>query len=103
MPEPDIAVVRGTTDDFRVKHPTTAELVVEVAVDSLTLDHEKVSLYAEAGVAEYWIVLGETEQVEVCRRPVDGVYREQRTYARGEVIEETVVTTQDVPVDALFA
>ena len=103
MPEPDVSVMRGTLNDFDERHPATAELVVEVAVSSVAPDRENASLYAEAGVAEYWIVLGATEQVEVYRQPVDDVYQERRTYGRGEVIEGVSVTTQGVPVDALFA
>src|SRR5437016_1542026 len=56
-PEPDIAVVRGSAADFFKAHPTSAELVIEVAVSSPALDRENASLYAEAGVKEYWIVL----------------------------------------------
>src|SRR6266511_3825783 len=61
-PEPDISVVRGEEADFRDAHPTTAELVVEIAVTSAALDRANVSLYAEAGVKEYWIVLATTGQ-----------------------------------------
>jgi Uma2 family endonuclease len=32
--------------------------VVEVAVSKPELDRENAALYAEAGVKEYWIVLG---------------------------------------------
>lgn len=103
MPEPDISVMRGKLEDFISGHPTTAELVVEVAVSSVAPDRENASLYAESGVAEYWIVLGETEQVEVYRRPENGVYYERRTYGRGEVIEGVTVMDQGVPVETLFA
>ena len=103
MPEPDISVVRGTLADFETRHPATAEWVVEIAVSSVTLDRESASLYAEAGVGEYWIVLGETEQVEVYRLPVDGVYQSKRVYGRGEVIEGVSVTDAAVPVETLFA
>ena len=103
VPEPDVAVVRGEEEDFRLVHPTTAELVVEIAVTSLVSDREKAALYAEAGVTEYWIVLGETEQVEVYRRPVGGVYQERRTYARGEVIEGVGVIDGAFAVETLFA
>src|SRR5437588_6339690 len=47
-PEPDISVVRGREQEFVTSHPTTAELVVEVAVVSPALDRELASLYAEA-------------------------------------------------------
>ena len=103
MPEPDISVMRGTLDDFSTGHPTTAALVVEVAVSSVAPDRANASLYAEAGVAEYWIILGETEQVETYRRPMDGDYLERRTYGRGETIEGIGVIAQAVPVDTLFA
>ena len=86
VPEPDAMIVRGEEADFDNRHPTTAELVVEVAVSSAALDRENASLYAEAGVAEYWIVLGAERQVEVYRQPENGVYRQQRLYAAGETL-----------------
>ena len=67
VPEPDVAVVAGTRDDYDGRKPTTAELVVEIAVTSIAADREKAAVYAEAGVGEYWIVLAETGQVEVYR------------------------------------
>jgi Uma2 family endonuclease len=103
MPEPDISVMRGTLADFDARHPSTAELVVEVAVSSAAPDRENASLYAEAGVTQYWIVLGETEQVEAYRRPVQGVYQERRTYGRGEMIEEVSAVDGPVPVETFFA
>lgn len=103
IPEPDVAVVRGREEDFRTRHPTTAELVVEIAISSVALDRENASLYAEAGVTEYWIVLGETEQVEVYRRPENGVYQERRTYSRDEAISCPGLADEPVPVAAWFA
>src|SRR5438093_12944779 len=85
-PEPDISVTRGSERDFVAAHPTTAELVVEVAVSSATLDRENASLYAEAGVKEYWIVLGSEKKVEVYRRPEGGRYRETRVLAGHDIL-----------------
>jgi Uma2 family endonuclease len=73
-PEPDIAVTRGSERDFVKAHPSTAELVIEVAVASPDLDRENASLYAEADVKEYWIVLGNQRQVEVYQQPENGRY-----------------------------
>ena len=103
VPESDVAVVRGARADFHLAHPTTAAMVVEVAVTSLVSDREKAALYAEAGVDEYWIVLAEAGQVEVYRRPENGVYLTRRIYGQGEVIEEVGVADAPVPVAALFA
>ena len=75
-PEPDLSVTRGRESDFSKAHPSTAELVVEVAVSSPALDRENASLYAEARVAEYWIILGLERQVEVFRLPENGRYQQ---------------------------
>lgn len=70
-PEPDVAVVEGTERDYLASHPTTAVLVVEVAQTTLETDREiKSSLYAKAGIAEYWIVNLVENQLEVRRQPV---------------------------------
>ncbi len=76
-PEPDISVTRGSERDFSKAQPTTAELVIEVAAPSPALDRENASLYAEAGVKEYWIVLGNQRQVEVYRRREQARYLER--------------------------
>jgi Uma2 family endonuclease len=69
-PEPDIAVVRGTRADYRYAHPARPALVIEVAESSLTFDRdEKGSLYARAGIADYWIVNVVERVLEVHREP----------------------------------
>lgn len=56
-PEPDVAVVPGSFRDYVAAHPSRPVLVVEVSESSLVLDrHHKGSLYARAGLDDYWIV-----------------------------------------------
>jgi Uma2 family endonuclease len=70
-PEPDIAVVRGNPRDYRDVHPERAALIVEVAQSRLRFDREhKGSLYARAGIADYWIVNIPDRRLEVYRGPV---------------------------------
>jgi len=70
VPEPDIAVVRGSHDDYLESHPQRPALVIEVAESSLRLDRrDKGSLYARAGLADYWIVNVVDRVVEVYREP----------------------------------
>jgi Uma2 family endonuclease len=70
-PEPDVAVVPGSHRDWRHAHPARATLVVEVADTSLAFDREhKGSLYARAGLADYWIVNLVDRVLEVRREPV---------------------------------
>lgn len=69
-PEPDVSVVVGSFKDYRQAHPTTAVLVVEVADSTLRLDRgAKASLYAQGGVADYWIVNLQDRVLEVHREP----------------------------------
>lgn len=58
-PEPDLALVCRRDDDYWHAHPTAAEstLVIEVAESSLAYDLQaKASLYAAAGIPQYWVV-----------------------------------------------
>jgi Uma2 family endonuclease len=71
QPDPDVAVVRGTVRDYTQAHPTTAELVVEVAESTLAYDRgEKASLYASAGIPDYWVLNLVDRCVEVLRDPI---------------------------------
>lgn len=101
-PEPDIAIVKGVAADFFAAHPTTAELVVEIAVSNPMLDRENTSLYAEAGVKEYWIVLGDERRVEVYRRPEIGRYREMGALGPEEALECSSVPGVRFHISELF-
>jgi Uma2 family endonuclease len=69
-PIPDLAVAPGSGRDFLQK-PTTAALVVEVSDSSLDYDmDDKASLYASAGIADYWVVDLVHRQLVVMRNPV---------------------------------
>jgi len=69
-PEPDVAVVPGRPRDYVSAHPARPVLVVEISESSLALDREvKGSLYARAGVTDYWIINLVDRVVEVYRDP----------------------------------
>lgn len=87
-PEPDIAVIRGARRDYSQEHPSRPALVVEVAESSLALDREyKGSLYAGAGIADYWILNLVERALEVYREPIaDPATRFGWRYASTEVL-----------------
>ena len=69
-PEPDVAVIRGHHRDFLKRHPSTADLVIEIADSSLSYDRTtKARLYARCGVPDYWIVDLVHGCLEVRREP----------------------------------
>ena len=69
-PEPDMAVVPGSRRDH-IQHPSHPVLIVEVADWTLRFDRNaKASLYARAGIEDYWIVNLVDQVLEVRRDPV---------------------------------
>ncbi|MEN3939929.1 Uma2 family endonuclease [Prosthecobacter sp. SYSU 5D2] len=69
-PESDVS---GHETDY-VAHPATALLTVEVSVSTLEEDREMALIYAEAGVAEFWIVNVRQQAIEVYREPTPAGY-----------------------------
>jgi Uma2 family endonuclease len=68
-PEPDLAVVAGPARSHP-DTPTTAVLVIEVADSSLAYDlGDKASLYAAAGIADYWVLDVVNHRLHVFRDP----------------------------------
>lgn len=69
-PEPDIAIVPGNPDDYTRRHPTRADLIVEVAETSVVQDRiTKAAIYARAGVPCYWIINMRDRRVEAFSQP----------------------------------
>ncbi|MSP03311.1 MAG: Uma2 family endonuclease [Acetobacteraceae bacterium] len=76
-PQPDFSVLKPREDDYSLATPRPADvlLLIEVADSSLAYDRGfKKSLYAQHGVAEFWIVDLVARDVEVCGAPEGGHY-----------------------------
>lgn len=109
-PEPDVAVVSGRPRDYRLAHPTMALLIVEVADATLRHDRKrKGSLYARAGVPEYWIVNVLDRRLEVYRDPVLATkarygweYQTVRHYASEQEVTPLGATHARVAVEDLL-
>lgn len=70
FPEPDIAIVQGPGTNEGT-FPTSALLVIEVSDSTLRFDQtKKMSLYASAGIREYWVINIPDRRIEIYRRPV---------------------------------
>ena len=102
-PERDVAVVSRAPDEYATAHPSTAELVIEVAISSLEIDRVKADIYAEAGVKEYWIVCPEERQAEVYRQPGATGYAERTVVVVPAVLECAALPGVRVDLAALFS
>ncbi len=101
-PEPDLAVVRGQIADFRLAHPRTAELVIQVCVTSADYDRSKLWAYASGGVKECWLVLGREKQIEVHRQPGEGEFAERTPHGPGGGLTSTAIPSFTVDLSKLF-
>jgi Uma2 family endonuclease len=109
-PEPDVAVVAGGPRDYLASHPTHPALVVEVALSSLALDRgEKASIYARAGVADYWIVNLADNLLEVYRvpqadpdAPLGWRYGSTTALRRGDAVTPLALPHWSIPISDLL-
>ena len=98
-PEPDIAVVRGERWGHLDAHPTSAELIVEVAGTSLAKDRGvKKAIYARCGIVEYWIVNLSDGVLEVYRDPESDDYASRSVLRAGDVVQPLVSTAGELSV-----
>ncbi len=109
-PEPDVCVVPGSPRDYANAHPTRPLLIVEVAMRSLALDRRiKASLYARAGIADYWIVNLVDRCVEVHRGPAADAdasygfsYGDVSVYRVGDDVTPLAMPGARIPVTDLL-
>jgi Uma2 family endonuclease len=106
-PEPDVSVVAGSPRDGGHDHPSHTALVVEVADTSVRLDRTvKARVYAQGGIAEYWIVNLVARVLEVHRAPRRRAGRHTRyatvTIARSGESAQPLAASRPVAVDDLL-
>lgn len=91
-PEPDIAIVTASPDEYESNHPGPDNIgvIIEVADTSIVKDRvEKARIYAEAGIPEYWIVYVSKGLIEAFSNPTNGKkwrYRTVKQYRKADSI-----------------
>ena len=93
-PEPDLVIAINKNDNYLSSHPTPADilLVVEISESTLKYDREtKLSLYAEAGIDDYWLFNLSDRHLEAYSQPFcdakgDFAYRSKQIVLADETI-----------------
>ena len=111
-PQPDFAFTDGNPRDFlgTGKHPSSALLVIEVSDSTLNFDRKKkASLYARAGIRDYWIVNIPDKCIEVRRDPIADAnspsgyrYASLTTLRSAEHISPLAHPTAQIPIADLL-
>jgi Uma2 family endonuclease len=110
MPDPDVTVVVGDPAKPDDEVPTTALLIVEVSDTTLSSDRNwKASLYASAGIMDYWILNLQDNQLEVRRVPRPDKtqdfghgYASLSTFVAGDVVSPLAAPTAQIAVADLL-
>jgi len=87
-PEPDLVVTTKSVREFTTSpKPDEIRLVVEISDTTVKYDRTvKASLYARAGIPEYWVVDVPQKRLIVHRAPNNGEYTSITIHASGEII-----------------
>lgn len=104
-PEPDIALLKPREDFYTNSHPTAPDVLLLVEVSDSTVEYDreiKKTLYAAAGIVEYWLINLQNNTVEVYSQPKDGNYRLARILESGETIEAVAVANLKLPIDEIL-
>ncbi len=102
-PQPDLAWIRRGYDRSRRPKAPDIFLLIEVSDSSLTYDRTtKATLYAKAGVREYWIVNISLRQVEVHRNPRNDQYQNTQVYSIGQSVAPLAFPEITLEVATLF-
>jgi Uma2 family endonuclease len=105
-PQPDIVVLRRRADNYRTANPTPEDVFLVIEVSDSTLVHDrdtKAPIYAQAGIADYWIVNLVDSQLMVYRQPVDGVYRSVQVLGKEDTIQPIAFPDVTIAVSEILA
>lgn len=104
-PEPDIALLKPREDFYSESHPTPADVLLLIEVSDLTIRYDseiKKRLYAEAGIAEFWLVNLNEKTVEVYTQPKNGSYYSARILEPSETIESAAMQNLTLAVEEIL-
>ena len=104
-PLPDIAVLKAGADFYAEKHPIPEDVLLLIKVSDSTVEYDrkyKKTLYAEAGIVEFWIVNLTDETVECYSQPKNGNYRLARILEKGERVESSAVENLKMSVEEIL-
>ncbi|WP_375472172.1 Uma2 family endonuclease [uncultured Nostoc sp.] len=88
-PVPDVAIVKPLGEVYLEYHPYPEDIfwIIEFSQSTLSKDlGEKKDIYAQAGIAEYWVVNLKNSQLQVFRDLKNGQYTTELTLTTGTIV-----------------
>jgi Uma2 family endonuclease len=89
-PEPDLMLLKADTQFYKRQHPRAQDvlLLIEISDHSLLFDQQqKLKLYAQHLIPDYWIINLEEQCIEVYRTPDNDDYHQQQIVFSGDRLQ----------------
>lgn len=100
---PDIMFTDQEEYEGRHPEPEDAALLVEIADSSADYDlGDKALLYAQAGIADYWVVLAEAQAIVVHRQPSPEGYQDVARLMGSDTLSPLAMPSAAWTIDALL-
>ena len=104
-PEPDIMLLKPREDFYAENHPIPQDVLLLIEVSDSTVEYDrkyKKTLYAAAGIVEFWIVNLPDETVECYSSLKNGTYHLARISEKGETVESNSVENLKLSVEEIL-
>jgi len=104
-PEPDIALVKSDRLDYDDRHPKAEEvyLIIEIADSTLKSDLTlKKQVYAEANIADYWVLDLTKRQLYVYRQPTEKGYQQEQIVSEQDNISPLAFPDLQLKVEEML-
>ena len=102
---PDVAVLYGREADYDERHPNPEDVAVLVEISNTTVVYdlgEKALLYAQANIADYWVVLVKENAVVVHRDPTPSGYSSVTRLAGADTLSPLALPEAAWTIDTLL-
>jgi Uma2 family endonuclease len=93
-PEPDVALLKFREDFYASGKATAADVLLLIEVSDSTVGYDrtvKARLYAEAEVAEFWLVNLPRQILEVYTEPQNGKYKVVKKYEKNKTVSPALL------------
>lgn len=104
-PEPDMAILQRREDFYSEIKPEPKDALILIEVSDTTLKYDrdtKLALYAEAEIAETWIINLMNDIIEVHTKPSNGIYQLTKIFKRGENVKSEVLPELNLQVNEVL-
>jgi Uma2 family endonuclease len=104
-PQPDLAILQYRDDFYAHAHPVTDDVLFVIEVSDTTIDYdreEKLPRYAQANIAEAWLIDVDNFTVEQYLQPRNGKYLIKKLLERGDIIASQSVTALQLDIERVF-